>query len=135
MDRSSSMKSMDSEREKFRTYVEKSGVISALTDVLVHLYEEPQRPSDALQYIKSSLAAHHEGVVRCSIFEEKVKELEGTVESLRSRVKELEAEVSSLKDPNTSHPSQPQQQSSPATTAAPTIPVTATSTPASDPAI
>ncbi|KAK4297600.1 hypothetical protein Pmani_030006 [Petrolisthes manimaculis] len=93
MDRNSSMKSMDSEREKFRTYVEKSGVISALTDVLVHLYEEPQRPSDALQYIKNSLAAHHESVVRCSIYEEKVKELDGTVESLRARVKELEAEV------------------------------------------
>lgn len=64
---------MDSEREKFRTYVEKSGVISALTDVLVHLYEEPQRPPDALQYIKTSLGVHHESVVRCSMLEEKVR--------------------------------------------------------------
>ncbi len=50
-----------SEKEEFRNYLEKSGVIDALTKgsntrqeiliiiVLVGLYEEPEKPSDALE--------------------------------------------------------------------------------------
>ena len=34
----------DSKKEEFRKYLEKSGVIDALTKVLVGLYEEPERP-------------------------------------------------------------------------------------------
>ena len=37
----------DSKKEEFRKYLEKSGVIDALTKVLVGLYEEPERPPNA----------------------------------------------------------------------------------------
>ena len=37
----------DSKKEEFRKYLEKSGVIDALTKVLVGLYEEPERPGTA----------------------------------------------------------------------------------------
>jgi len=37
--------------------LEKTGVLDALTKALVGLYEEPERPSNALDYIKRYLGA------------------------------------------------------------------------------
>lgn len=45
-------KTPESKKEEFRKYLEKSGVIDALTKVLVGLYEEPERPPNAVDYIK-----------------------------------------------------------------------------------
>ncbi|XP_037548786.1 C-Myc-binding protein [Nematolebias whitei] len=47
----------DSKREQFRRYLERSGVLDTLTSVLVALYEEPDKPSNALDYIKLHLGA------------------------------------------------------------------------------
>jgi predicted ATP-grasp superfamily ATP-dependent carboligase len=37
--------------------LEKTGVIDALTKVLVGLYEEPERPNNAIDYIKRYMGA------------------------------------------------------------------------------
>ena len=66
------LQSMDSEREKFRTYIEKTGVMSALTDALVQLYEEQERPSDALGHIKKTLGSFTPSIQHCHMLEEKV---------------------------------------------------------------
>ena len=47
-----SQQTPESKKEEFRKYLEKSGVIDALTKVLVGLYEEPERPPNAVDYIK-----------------------------------------------------------------------------------
>lgn len=47
----------DNKKEEFRKYLEKTGVIDALTKVLVGLYEEPERPSNAVDYIKRYIGA------------------------------------------------------------------------------
>mmetsp|Transcript_50350 Transcript_50350/g.58778 ORF Transcript_50350/g.58778 Transcript_50350/m.58778 type:complete len:91 (-) Transcript_50350:77-349(-) len=47
----------DSKKEEFRKYLDKSGVIDALTKVLVGLYEEPERPLNAVDYIKRYMGA------------------------------------------------------------------------------
>ena len=39
----------EGKREEFRKYLEKGGVMDALTNVLVNLYEEPEKPEDALE--------------------------------------------------------------------------------------
>ncbi len=39
----------DAKKDEFRKYLERSGVIDALTRVLVGLYEEPEKPSNALE--------------------------------------------------------------------------------------
>mmetsp|Transcript_9631 Transcript_9631/g.17514 ORF Transcript_9631/g.17514 Transcript_9631/m.17514 type:complete len:91 (+) Transcript_9631:129-401(+) len=44
-------------KEEFRKYLEKTGVIDALTKVLVGLYEEPERPPNAVDYIKRYIGA------------------------------------------------------------------------------
>lgn len=40
----------EGKREEFRKYLEKNGVMDALTRVLVNLYEEVDKPEDALEY-------------------------------------------------------------------------------------
>ncbi|KAL1777239.1 C-Myc-binding protein [Sigmodon hispidus] len=47
----------DSKREQFRRYLEKSGVLDTLTKVLVALYEEPEKPTSALDFLKHHLGA------------------------------------------------------------------------------
>ncbi|KAF1336778.1 hypothetical protein FI667_g24, partial [Globisporangium splendens] len=47
----------DSKKEEFRKYLEKSGVVDALTKVLVGLYEEGDKPSNAVDYIKRFMGA------------------------------------------------------------------------------
>jgi hypothetical protein len=41
--------STESKKEDFRKYLEKSGVIDQLTRVLVGLYEEPDKPANAIE--------------------------------------------------------------------------------------
>ncbi|KAM9386222.1 C-Myc-binding protein [Pholidichthys leucotaenia] len=45
----------ESKREQFRRYLEKSGVLDTLTSVLVALYEEPETPPNALEFMKLHL--------------------------------------------------------------------------------
>jgi hypothetical protein len=46
-----------SKKEEFRKYLEKTGVLDALTKTLVGLYEEPERPANAIEYIKRYIGA------------------------------------------------------------------------------
>ncbi|XP_042369693.1 c-Myc-binding protein-like isoform X2 [Plectropomus leopardus] len=40
----------ESKREQFRRYLEKSGVLDTITSVLVALYEDTDKPDNALEY-------------------------------------------------------------------------------------
>ncbi|XP_076059109.1 c-Myc-binding protein-like isoform X2 [Oratosquilla oratoria] len=84
---------MDSEREKFRTYMEKTGVMSALTQVFVDLYEEPDRPQDALNYITTALGAVVVEKYQMEMLEEKVKEMQETIEKLEKENASLKEKV------------------------------------------
>ncbi|XP_039258996.1 c-Myc-binding protein-like [Styela clava] len=76
----------DSKREEFRKYLEQSGVVDALTKVLVNLYEEPEKPSQALEFLRQHLGAAGPETA--------------DVESLRLEVSELRGKVSQLTDEN-----------------------------------
>ncbi|KAF7652002.1 hypothetical protein LDENG_00102760 [Lucifuga dentata] len=47
----------ESKREQFRRYLEKSGVLDTITSVLVALYEESDKPTNAMDFIKLHLGA------------------------------------------------------------------------------
>jgi hypothetical protein len=51
-----SYKPTDSKREEFRKYLEKAGVLDALTKTLVCLYEEPEKPNNALDFLRKNLS-------------------------------------------------------------------------------
>lgn len=47
----------EQKKEEFRKYLERSGVVDQLTKVLVGLYEEPEKPQNAVDFIKKCLGA------------------------------------------------------------------------------
>ncbi|KAM8846579.1 C-Myc-binding protein [Synchiropus splendidus] len=76
----------DSRREQFRKYLEKGGVVDGLTNVLVTMYEQPEKPADPLEFLKT-----HLGVALGD------EELQQEVHDLRQRCECLEAENKRLK--------------------------------------
>ena len=83
----------ENKKEEFRRYLEKSGVIDAFTKVLVGLYEEPDRPANAIDYVKKYLGAPigvDVDATRAENLEMKIqiKELKKTVEDLTKSLKE-----------------------------------------------
>uniref|UniRef100_A0A4W5MPU5 MYC binding protein n=1 Tax=Hucho hucho TaxID=62062 RepID=A0A4W5MPU5_9TELE len=46
---------LESKREQFRRYLEEAGVLDSLTSVLVALYEEAEKPNNALDFLKQHL--------------------------------------------------------------------------------
>lgn len=88
-----SFETADSQKEEFRKYLEKSGVIDALTKVLVGLYEEPERPPNAVDYIKRYMGAPTGVDVEALRAENETlrkerEELRSTIEELNGRLQE-----------------------------------------------
>lgn len=81
-----SYRAADSKREEFRKYLEQSGVVDALTKILVNLYEEPEKPTQALDFLKQHLGAAGPETA--------------DVEALRLEVSDLRAKVVQLQDEN-----------------------------------
>merc|ERR1712000_477410 len=46
-----------SKKEEFRKYLEKTGVVDQITRVLVGLYEQDEKPNNAVDYVKKFLGA------------------------------------------------------------------------------
>ncbi|XP_068974346.1 c-Myc-binding protein isoform X1 [Bombus flavifrons] len=82
----SNFKPPDSKREEFRKYLERAGVMDALTKVLVSLYEEPEKPDDALEYIRQNLG----GITEVDI---EVQTLKKELEEAKAKITELKAKL------------------------------------------
>ncbi|XP_057306498.1 c-Myc-binding protein-like isoform X1 [Hydractinia symbiolongicarpus] len=87
----------DSKREEFRKYLEKSGVLDSLTKVLVTLYEEPEKPSSAVDFLKQHIGVGPPDTadvaslkLEMSKLKERNQELEDEVAELKQKVEELE---------------------------------------------
>ena len=89
------MQSADAKKEEFRKYLEKSGVIDALTKALVGLYEEPERPQSAVEYVRKYLGSSSTANVD-------VDALRNENEEMRNRIRELSRTVDDLKKTNNS---------------------------------
>jgi len=75
--------SVTAKREEFRKYLERSGVMDALTKVLVSLYEESEKPTDALAYIRKNLG----GIV----------DTPSEIDNLKKELDESKAKIAELK--------------------------------------
>ncbi|KAJ1562449.1 hypothetical protein HK405_012034 [Cladochytrium tenue] len=80
-------RAVDQKKEDFRKYLEKNGIIDALTKVLVGLYEEPEKPENPVDFIKQFLGGPSDVDVDA---------LKRENEDLRRRVDELQAQVEQL---------------------------------------
>ena len=81
------MQTAESKKEEFQKYLEKSGVIDALTKVLVGLYEVPERPGNAIDFIKEYLGAPV-GV--------DVDELRSTIDKQKEEIAEKDKKIAEL---------------------------------------
>ena len=57
---SNQAKTIEAKKDEFRAYLEKTGVVDQLTKVLVSLYEENDKPSNPLEFIKRNMSAPEE---------------------------------------------------------------------------
>ena len=83
-----SVQTTEAKKEEFRNYLEKAGVIDQLTKVLVGLYEEPEKPGNAIEFIKKSLGAPSDT---------DVEQLKADNEELKRNKGELEKKIEDLK--------------------------------------
>ena len=86
-----SVQTTEAKKEEFRTYLEKAGVIDQLTKVLVGLYEEPEKPGNAVDFIKKCLGAPSDTDVEELRAEN--EELKRTKADLQRRIEELERDL------------------------------------------
>jgi len=82
---------IDAKREEFRKYLEKEGVLEYLTKQLVRLYEEADKPSNALDYLKNNFNGKEAEVAQL-----KAENLEKENQELKERIKSLESEKTDL---------------------------------------
>ena len=83
-----SVQTTEAKKEEFRAYLEKAGVIDQLTKVLVGLYEEPEKPGNAIDFIKKCLGAPSDTDVEA---------LRADNEELKRKKAELERQIEELK--------------------------------------
>lgn len=97
----------EGKREEFRRYLEKTGVMDALTKVLVSLYEEPEKPNDALQYPLYDLVSKKVilivvSLVYLSYIQNKLALQAGdeTIDSLKTQLAEAQEKIETLEKEN-----------------------------------
>lgn len=88
----------DSKREEFRKYLEKAGVLDAMTKVLVGLYEEPEKPNNALDFLRQHLGATPD-TADVEALKLEVTELRNKVEQLTDENADLRAKLQQYEPP------------------------------------
>jgi len=93
-------KNIDTKREEFRKYLEKEGVLESLTKALVALYEEPDKPSDALAFVRNNFAATelHSLKAQMENLTQENEQLKSMVASLEKDKAELQGKVQNLEN-------------------------------------
>merc|ERR1712215_368562 len=87
---------------EFRKYLDKTGVLDLLTKSLVQLYEESEKPSDAVTYLKNTVGGVEDDKTAIEKLKNenaelktKVADLESNQTSLQKRISELECSAGS----------------------------------------
>ncbi|CAH0482401.1 unnamed protein product [Peronospora belbahrii] len=91
----------DSKKEEFRTYLEKSGVVNALTKVLLELYEEGEKPLNAVDYVKRYLRGEGGGGpldIDVDVLQAENKELKQKNAQLMRTIDELQQRLTMEKE-------------------------------------
>jgi len=88
-----SPKPLDIKREEFRKYLEHAGVLDSLTNILISLYEEKDKPDDGIEYFRKYFAseaveAHKKAEVDC--LKKELAESKAVIAELKEKIKQLE---------------------------------------------
>ncbi len=90
-----SVQTTEQKKEEFRKYLEKSGVIDQLTKVLVGLYEEPEKPHNAVDFIKKCLGAPSDTDI--DVLQGDNEDLKRQRAELQKRIEDLNRDIESEK--------------------------------------
>jgi len=95
---SSTKMSQDAKKDEFRKYLDNAGVLELLTKSLVQLYEEPEKPTDAVNYLKKTVGGSADDKTEIEKLRDenaqlkaKVANLEASQTSLQARLTDLES--------------------------------------------
>ncbi|XP_066573650.1 C-Myc-binding protein [Amia ocellicauda] len=83
----------ESKREQFRRYLEKAGVLDSLTNVLIALYEENEKPNNALDFLKQHLGVSGPEAADVEALRVELAELRQKYELVLEENKELKAKL------------------------------------------
>ncbi|KAI8902586.1 hypothetical protein BC833DRAFT_616524 [Globomyces pollinis-pini] len=92
----------DPKKEDFRKYLERNGIIDALTKVLVGLYEEPEKPDSPIEYIKHFLGGPSE--VDAEALKHENEELKLRIEEMQGKIDQLLSGAPSDSNANVTDP-------------------------------
>ncbi|XP_066998712.1 c-Myc-binding protein homolog [Anabrus simplex] len=84
---------IDSKREEFRKYLERAGVMDALTKALVSLYEETDKPADALDYVRKCLGDNRPDEAEFQATKNELAEALATIEQLKAEIALLQEQL------------------------------------------
>ncbi|XP_014022108.1 c-Myc-binding protein [Salmo salar] len=79
----------ESKREHFRRYLEKAGVLDSLTSVLVALYEETEKPNNALDFLKQHLGVAGQESADTEALQQELRDMRQRCELLAEENKDL----------------------------------------------
>ena len=82
---------IEARREEFKKYLDKEGILGSISKALVALYEEPDKPMDALSFVRNNLAG--------SEMQNMISQLENLTkenEQLKTKVSTLEKNKAAL---------------------------------------
>lgn len=93
---------MDKKREDFRKYLDSAGAIDNLTKALIKLYEQPNKPTDAIKFIRKNMCESCPDDEQFEIMEadltqanKKICELERELARFKGSVKRSASEINS----------------------------------------
>ncbi|XP_027863990.1 c-Myc-binding protein-like [Xiphophorus couchianus] len=81
------------DREHFRRYLERSGVVDSLTTLFVSLYEQQEKPAQALEYVKERLGAMTLTAPHTQALQQEANDLRQRCECLEEENKDLKAKL------------------------------------------
>ncbi|XP_073831983.1 arginine kinase [Musca autumnalis] len=97
------MSSIESKRVQYRKYLERAGVIDALSKALIKLYEEQNKPEDAIRFVRKFMCESCPDDTQFDAMKADLEEahktiakLEQDLERLRSQIKKSPEEVAEL---------------------------------------
>ncbi|CAG5096908.1 Oidioi.mRNA.OKI2018_I69.XSR.g14840.t1.cds [Oikopleura dioica] len=80
-------------REEYRKYLDSAGILDELTKFLVTLYEEPDKPQDAVAYMKKLLCGGEPDAAEVENMKSEIEQLKAQVEELTKRAEAAEAKI------------------------------------------
>merc|ERR1712083_1051770 len=90
-------KKPETKREEFRKYLDQAGLLDLLTQFLVTLYEEPEKPTDAVAYMKKTLATANPDSADIETLKAQLEDVTSQLAEMKVRAETAESELEKMK--------------------------------------